>query len=77
MQHGTSYSSTHSFKTLHFLFESRTLCERYYVQLLFKIILLRRNERFLRQTVTVLHKICYHNLFKHYNFGSRQFHLGT
>jgi len=23
MQHGTSYSSTHSFKTLHFLFESR------------------------------------------------------
>ena len=26
MQHGTSYSSTHSFKTLHFLFESR--CEK-------------------------------------------------
>ena len=25
MQHGTSYSSTHSFKTLHFLFESRSL----------------------------------------------------
>jgi len=25
MQHGTSYSSTHSFKTLHFLFESREL----------------------------------------------------
>jgi len=25
MQHGTSYSSTHSFKTLHFLFESRLL----------------------------------------------------
>ena len=25
MQHGTSYSSTHSFKTLHFLFESRVL----------------------------------------------------
>ena len=25
MQHGTSYSSTHSFKTLHFLFESRWL----------------------------------------------------
>ncbi len=25
MQHGTSYSSTHSFETLHFLFESRFL----------------------------------------------------
>ena len=25
MQHGTSYSSTHSFETLHFLFESRML----------------------------------------------------
>ena len=25
MQHGTSYSSTHSFETLHFLFESRGL----------------------------------------------------
>jgi len=24
MQHGTSYSSTYSFKTLHFLFESRS-----------------------------------------------------
>jgi hypothetical protein len=24
MQHGTSYSLTHSYKTLHFLFESKT-----------------------------------------------------